>query len=144
MELLIVMAIMGMLMAMSIPSVTGYATQFRLKAAVRETVGLCSLARSSAIGSRAARTITIDTDSRTLTLEPASDREEPRRVKLGKGVDVALESSGGTMQQSEGSASVVFQPSGSLGGRSVSILLSNGRKDQRVRITGATGAISVE
>ena len=141
-ELLVVMGIIGLLVASSVPALTGYAKQTRLKAATREVVGLLSLARSSAISSRKAKSVSVDPDHRELVIEETLDQEEPRRVRLASSVTVSVQSQGQT-EPSSGPSRLVFQSNGSVAGRSVSLVLSNGTRTQTITVSATTGAIVV-
>ena len=140
-ELLVVMAIIGMLFAVSLPSLTSYTKSFRLKTATREVVGLLSLARSLAISSRKPRSVVFEPDERQLVLEPIADTEEPRRVRLAKGVEIAADIGGA---EADAGWTITFQPSGSLAHRAVTIHLSNKQKDQAIFVAAATGAVMIQ
>ena len=142
-ELLVVLGIIGLLVAASVPALTSYARQARLKAATREVVGLLSLARSSAISTRGTKTVLVDPDHHELTMEATSDQPEPRVIRLSSSVDVTVQTSGQDAP-AEGVSRLVFQPSGALAGRSVSVVLSNGARQQTVQVTATTGAIIVQ
>lgn len=137
MELLVVMAIVGILVATSVPALTGYAKQVRLKTVTREAMGLLSLARSLAIGSRSVRSVLLDEDRRELVIEETLEQDEPRKVRLPDAVDVSLE--GGAA----GSGRIVFQPTGALSSPSATMTISSGTKRQTITVTSATGAISL-
>ncbi len=136
-ELLVVMAIVGLLIATSVPALSRYASQVRLRAATREVIGLLSLARSSAIGSRQPRTITLNTSQRSLfILETA--QTEPRIVRWPSSMTVEATAHDEPVQ------ALVFKPTGGLeGGRAVTITLSQGTKSQTVTIASTTGSLSV-
>lgn len=140
-ELLVVMGIIGMLFAVSLPSLTSYTQSFRIKTATREVVGLLSLARSLAISSRKPRTITFEPEERRLVLEPITDTEEPREVRLAKGVDIAADIGGA---EADEGWTITFQPSGSLAHRAVTLRLSNNQKEQAIFIAAATGAVMIQ
>ena len=136
-ELLVVMAIVGLLVATSVPALTGYAKQVRLKTAAREAIGLLSLARSLAISSRSVRRVLLDEDRHELVIEETLEQDEPRRVRLPEAVDVSL--GGGAA----GTGRVVFQPSGALSTPSATVSLVSGTKRQTITVSSATGAISL-
>ncbi|MBI4354394.1 MAG: GspH/FimT family pseudopilin [Candidatus Omnitrophica bacterium] len=136
-ELLVIMAIIGILVGTSIPALTGYAKQVRLKTTTREITGLLYLARNLAISSREARTVLLDEDHQQLVIEETLEQEEPKKVRLPDSVDVTLE--GGAA----GTGRVVFQPSGALSSSSVTVVLNSGTKTQTIAVTSATGAISL-
>ena len=140
-ELLVVMGIIGMLFAISLPSLTSYTNTFRIKTATREVVGLLSLARSLAISSRRQRTVTFDPENRRLVLDPLTETEEPRQVKLAKGVEMAADIGG---SEADEVWTITFQPSGSLAHRAVTIRISNNQKEQAIFVAAATGAVMIQ
>jgi len=137
------MAIIGLLISISVPSMVGYAKQARLKGATREVVGLLSLARSSAISSRAPKTVVVEPDERQLLLETGEGEEPSRVVKLSSIIDVAVKLQG-EAEDAAGPWRLVFQPTGALAGRSASLTLSNGANTQTITVTSTTGAIFVQ
>jgi prepilin-type N-terminal cleavage/methylation domain-containing protein len=142
-ELLVVIGIIGIIVASSVPALTGYSRQLRLKAATREVLGLLSLARSLAISSRKTKTVLVEADTHELVIEETLSEAEPRRVRLSSSVDIAVQAADQS-GQSGGSSRIVFQPTGALAGRSVSLVLSNGTRSQTLTVTAATGSISIQ
>ena len=67
-ELLVVLGIIGLIVGMGLPSFTHYAQHLRLNAAVRQVVGLVSLARSAAISSHEEHAVTVDAEHRELRI----------------------------------------------------------------------------
>ena len=141
-EILVVMAIIGIILSTSLPSLSRYAGQVRLKTTARELMGLLSLARSSAITSRSSRTVVINPEGGEAVIQESLEDDEPRRVRLHASLDVRVQISGQDGPV-EGEAQITFQPSGSLLGRSVAITLSNSSRSQIISITGVTGALSL-
>ena len=136
-ELLVVMAIVGLLVAVSVPGLSRYAGQVRLRATTREVVGLLSLARSLAIGSRSPRTVVIDVAQHRLFIEETA-QTEPRIVRWP--ASMAVEATA----HEEPIQALIFKPTGSLeGGRAATLVLSQGAKSQTITITSTTGSISV-
>ena len=140
--MIVVMAVIGLLVSVSLPSLTGYARQARLKAAARETIGLLSLARSMAISAREPRTVLIDPGEGQISIEASANEDQTHLVKLGPGIEVTVEIQG-QGGQAEGAAELTFQPSGALAGRSVTVTLSNGDHSQTITVTATTGSILV-
>ena len=140
-ELLVVMAIVGLLVATSVPALARYAGQVKLRAATREVVGLLSLSRSLAIGSRSPRTVVIDGSQHRVFIQETA-QTEPRIVRLSSSMTVEASTLG---EPGEPVYSLVFKPTGGLdGGRSVTITLSNGARTQAITITSTTGSLSVQ
>lgn len=142
-ELLVVMGIIGVIVAASVPGMMSYGQQIRLKAATREMMGLLSLARSMAISSRSPRTVLVNPDAHEAAIEETLNDGEPKRIRLSPGVSVKVQTSGQS-GSSSGPVRLAFQPSGSLSGRSVLVILSNNDKQQTIAVTAATGSISVK
>ena len=141
-EILVVLGIIGLVVGSSVPALSSYARQVRLRATTRETVGLLSLARSLAISSRSPRTVLVDPESRKLVIEETLEQAEVRLVRLPSSVVMTVQMQGQD-GPSSGATRLVFQPSGTLAGRSVSLIFSNGNRTQTVTVTAMTSAISV-
>jgi len=140
-ELLVVIGIIGLILATGVPALTGYAKQVRLKTTTRQVVGLVSLARSMAIGTRTEHTVIVDPEEREVrVVNQASGEALEQIVRLPSSISVKMEVGGQTIEQMEFS----FRPSGALTGRSVSLVLADGQKQQTVVVTGTTGAVSVQ
>ncbi len=139
-ELLIVIGIIGIIVATSIPAYLKYAEQTRLKAATREVIGLLSLARQSAMSSRQPKTVVFDEETSELRLEEPSAIGQMKGVKLPKNVSVHLDRA---RAADEAPNSMVFQPSGTLSGRSATLSLTSHGRTQVVTVSGITGGITL-
>ena len=140
-ELLVVIGIIGMILATGVPALTGYAKQVRLKTTTRQVIGLVSLARSLAIGTRSEHTVIVDAEAQEVRIVNQTSGEALEQiVRLPSSISVEMEVGGQTIEQMEFS----FRPSGALTGRSVSLVLADGQKQQTVVVTGTTGAVSVQ
>ena len=142
MELLVVLSIIAAVVGMSVPAMTRYSGQARLKTTVRQMAGFLSLARSLSIGSQSGHTVLADTEHRRMTVTDNTSGEVlEQQLRLPQGMDVTLESGGETLTPAE----IAFQPSGSLrSGRAVSVILKDGQKRATITISGITGAVTVE
>ncbi|MBI2104744.1 MAG: GspH/FimT family pseudopilin [Candidatus Omnitrophica bacterium] len=140
-ELLVVLGVIGIILAISVPGMAGYARQLRLKTATRQTVGLLSLARSLAISSRTDHTVVVNPEQGVIQIvnEATGDTLE-QTVRLPSSVTVELESGGEPSQE----LSLTFRPSGALTGRTVLLRLADRDRHHAVQVTGATGAVSVQ
>ena len=140
-ELLVVLGIIGLILGMSVPPLTHYASQFRLKAVTREVAGLVSLARSLAISSRQNHAVVVDPERGEISIVNLASGERLEHVaRLPTGVTVDVEVGGESAPESR----IVFRPTGSLEGRTTTLVLANKEKSQRVTITGTTGSMSVQ
>jgi Tfp pilus assembly protein FimT len=140
-ELLVVLGIIGVIVGMSVPGMVGYAQRVRLKAAVRQTMGLLSLARSSAITSHEEHAVIVDSEEGTLSVMNLSSEEAlEQAVHLPSKVAVALQIGGAPSSEDR----IVFRPTGALRGRTVSLILSDRDREQTITIMGTTGAIGLQ
>ncbi|MBI3324182.1 MAG: hypothetical protein HYZ92_02775 [Candidatus Omnitrophica bacterium] len=140
--MLIVFGIIAVILASSLPALSDYANKARLQGATRQVVGLVSLARAMAISAHAERTVLIDPQEHELVIEETLDEDEPRRVHLPSSVTVDVETSGST--EEAGSYRLIFQPTGSLSGRSATVWLSSDKRTQSITILAATGALLID
>ena len=143
MELVVVIAIIGVVVMLGAPALSRYANEMRLKTATREVVGLLSLARTMAISSHASRTVVVDPDQGQLIIEETVESEPSGRLQLPQSIEIVVETHDGSSMP-EGDWRLAFQPSGALSGRSVSVVLSSPTRSQTVSVTAATGFISVQ
>ena len=141
-ELLVVLAIIGLILGISVPALTRYATQLRLKAATRQVVGLISLARSLAISSRQNHAVVVDQEHGEISIVNAVSGERLEQLvrRLPSGVTVDVQVGGKSAPEPQ----IVFRPTGSLEGRTTTLVLANKERSQAVTITGTTGALSVQ
>lgn len=140
-ELLVVIGIIGVILSMGIPALTHYAQQVRLKAATQQLLGLVSLARSSAISARQEYALVVDPLERQVkVMEVESGEVLEQMVQLPS--TVTLEIWVGDASSSE--TQFIFRPTGSLKGRSFSLILSHRERSFKITVTAATGAVFVE
>ena len=140
-ELLVVMAVIGLIVGISVPAFTGYAKQIRLKTAVRQVMGLVSLARNTAISGHQEYAVVVDGDNQILQIvNVASGDSLEHVVHLPSHVTVELQVGGEPAEDSQ----FVFRPTGALTGRTISLVLSDGDRQQAILVTGATGAVIVQ
>jgi len=142
MELIVVLAIVGLVLSVSVPTLVGYAENIRLNAAVRQVVGLVSLARHTAMSSRTEHRVSIEPEARQLSvIDAASGDAVESRVSLPTSIHLTVEIGG---QPSE-ATQLAFRPSGALAtGRTTAFVLSSSKKRRTITVMGATGAITVE
>ena len=140
-ELLVVMAVIGLILAISVPGLAGYAKQVRLKTATRAIAGLLSLARSTAISSHEDHAVIIDPERLQISIVNVSSGEAMEQmVRLPSSVTLSMESGGEPSQETQ----IVFRSTGSLVGRSVSVILADRDKRYTITVMGTTGAVSVQ
>ncbi len=140
-ELLVVLAVIGMIVGMSVPGLVHYSRQVRLKATTRELTAMLSLARSLAMGSRTKHAVVFDEEGyeiRVVNLESGEANEQKLALPRGISVEVRVGDEPAAQQQ------VIFRPTGGLQGRTTVFALSNGEREMEVQVTGVTGSVSVE
>ena len=141
MELLVVLGVIGIIVGMSVPALTRYSGQVRLKATVRQMAGFLSLARSLSIGSPAGHTVIVDVEHKQMTVVDNDSGEElDQKIHFPQGIEVAVEAGGEPLTPPE----LAFQPNGSLRGRTTSIILKDKQKSCTLTVSSVTGAVTVE
>ena len=140
-ELLVVLGIIGLIVGMSVPALTGYAKTVRLKTATRQTMGLLALARSMAISAHENHAVVIDRqEGRLSVVNQASGDALERVVRLPKGVTLEVLIGGEGSQETQ----LVFRPTGGLAGRTVSLVLADRDRSDTITVTSVTGAVSLQ
>ena len=139
-EILVVLGVIGLILGMGVPALLGYGKGVRLKTTTQQIVGFVTLARSLAIGSRQDHAVIMDPERREVSIvNQASGETFERVVHMPEALSVEMRVGGEPATDWQ----LVFRPSGSLAGRTVSIVLSDGTREQTIAVTGATGAVSV-
>ena len=140
-ELLVVLGVIGVIVTMSVPALTSYTKQIRLKTTTRELVGLLSLARSLAISSHEDHAVVIDPERREVMVTNLTSGESLEHVlRLPSAMTLDVEIGGEASSETQ----LVFHPTGSLAGRTVSLILAERDKQHTITVTAATGAVSVK
>ena len=140
-ELLVFLGIIGLIVGMSVPALTGYAKQARLKTTTRQIMGLLALARSIAISSHENHAVVIDRQQGELSVVNLTSGEALERVvRLPKAVTLEVQVGGESSQQTQ----VVFQPTGGLSGRTVSFIVADRDRRDTITVTSVTGAVSLK
>ena len=140
-EILVVLGIIGIIVGMSLPAYTGFARQVRLKTVTRQIVGLILLARSLAIGSHEDHAVVIDLERREVTVvNLGSGHPLDQVVRLPSSLTLDLQVGGEPAEETQ----FVFHPTGSLAGRSISLVLADQQKRHTIVVTGTTGAVTVQ
>lgn len=140
-ELLVVLGIIGMILAISVPGLSGYAKNLRLKTSTRQIVGLISLARSLAISTREDHAVVVDPEQqRVSVVNQVSGDTLEQMVRLPSSVTVEMVVGGEPAPE----AALVFRPTGSLNGRTVTLTLADRDKRHTITVSGITGSVSVQ
>ena len=140
-ELLVVLGIIGLIVGMSVPALTSYTKQVRLRTTTRQIIGMISLARSLAISSHEAHALVVDHERQEIRLvNMVSGESLEQVVRLPASVSLEVRMGGGPSPETR----LVFRPTGSLIGRTTTFVLADQHKQQSITVSGATGAVAVE
>ncbi len=140
-ELLVVLGVIGLIVGMSVPALVGYAKQVRLKSTTRQVLGLVSLARSLAISSHEEHAVVVDDEHREIrVVNTVSGETLEQAIHLPSSVSVEIQVGG----QNVGATQFAFRPTGALTGRTVTLVLADGQKQQTIVVTGSTGSVTAQ
>ena len=132
MELLVVLAVLGLVMALAVPSLGRSLPGFALRSDVRTVASALKEARAAAIGQNRETTLILDVAQRTLRLG------ERAIVKLHANIGISIE---GAHPEAPEVGGISFFPDGtSTGGR---VTLALGERKQHVVVDWLTGTITV-
>lgn len=140
-ELLIVLAVIGMIVGISVAGLTSYSRQLRLKATTRQAMRLISLARSLAISSHEDHAVIVDVAREEIrAVNAVSGEALEQAVRLPSSVGIELRVGGAPSAEEQ----FTFRPTGSLTGRTVSLILSDQETQHVITVTASTGAMTLE
>lgn len=135
-EMIVILAIIGIILGMSLPFFSQSISSARLKTAVRDIVATLSTARSYAITKRAECSVVFDLEREEYWIEILGSVLE-KRSKAPEGIDL--------VDTTFSSRRVNFLPTGALIGASGSItIMDKGGRTKLVRVINVTGKIKVE
>ena len=134
-ELLVVLAIAGLMMAVAPPLISSVMPGVELKAAARRTAGALRLAREIAIAHGRDAAWVIDIDSNRYRIEG-----DHRAGSLPAGLDVELVAAEDEMQSDSVGAIRFFPDGSSTGGR---VILKRGDGGYQVGVNWLTGRILI-
>ena len=139
MEILVVMVIIGILLGISTPAFVNYMKQARLKSVTRELVGLVSLARNTAISSHEEVAVVIGADDIRIVNQETGEALD-QRLHIPSAVEIEVEVGGEPAAEPQ----LVFKPTGSLAGRSTSLIVRHHDRSQTITVSGVTGAVTLQ
>ncbi len=140
-ELLVVMGIIGLVVGISLPALTTYTRQVRLKTTIRQVIGLLSFTRSLAISSHTDHAVVLDPERAELrVVNVASGETLEQAVHLPTSVNVSVHIGGEPSTETQ----IVFRATGSLIGRTTSLIVADEHTHHTITVTGATGAVTLE
>ena len=140
-EILVVLGIIGLILSIAVPGLGTYANKARMKSATREIVGLVGLARSVAISSHEDHAVIVDAERKTVSVENLKTGKTLERVvSLPSALTVEVQVAGEPAAESR----VVFRPTGSLNGRTTSIVLADRDQRHTITVSSITGSVTAD
>ena len=134
-ELLIVLMLMGIIAALTVPTFRGSVSTTQLKAAAREVAAGLRLARDQAIARRAEAVLELDVTARAFRVLP-----DPRVHALPPGIDIKLFTAQSDLVNDRVGAIRFYPDGGSNGGR---VTLAAGERHYDVDVDWLTGRVAI-
>jgi general secretion pathway protein H len=134
-ELLIVLMLMGIMAALTVPTFRGGVSTTQLKGAAREVAAGLRLARDQAIARRAEAVLELDVTARAFRVLP-----DPRVHALPPGIEIKLFTAQSDLVNDRVGAIRFYPDGGSNGGR---VTLAAGERHYDVDVDWLTGRVAV-
>jgi len=134
-ELLIVLMLMGLITALTIPVFSGSVSTTQLKSAAREVAAGLRLARDQAIAQKSPTVLELDVTARAFRVLP-----DPRVHALPSGIDIKLFTAQSDLVNDRVGAIRFYPDGGSNGGR---ITLAAGERKYDVDVDWLTGRVAI-
>ena len=147
-EMLVVLAIIGMLLGISIPFTSGFGKGLRIKTTARAILGTLRVARSNAITYRKEYTVVFDVENGEYWIEDSEGAIFEKKRRLASSIEFKSPASEGeeavdpvTFEDDK----VIFRSTGAIQGSSGSVSIADKRGDSRtISIIGSTGKVTIE
>lgn len=144
-EMLVVLAIITMLLAISIPFTSGFGKGLRIKTAAMAILGTLRVARSNAITYREEHAVIFDVEKGEYWIEDSDGRIFERKCRLPGSIKFKIEGDEESDPITFEDDKVIFYPTGAIEGASGSITITDKQAESRtISIIGSTGKISIE
>ena len=134
-ELLIVLMLMGIIAALTVPTFRGGVSTTQLKSAAREVAAGLRLARGQAIARRAEAVLELDVTARAFRVLP-----DPRVHALPPGIEIKLFTAQSDLVNDRVGAIRFYPDGGSNGGR---VTLAAGERHYDVDVDWLTGRVAI-
>lgn len=143
-EMLVVLAIVGMIMAISIPFTSGFGKGLRIKTATRAVAGIMNVAKSNAVTFRKNYSVVFDVKKSQYWIEDSSGQIYEKKYYLPGSIKFEVQGDKEADPVTFENDRVVFNSSGAAEGASGSVTLLDKQGDSRtISVTGATGKITI-
>lgn len=133
MELIIVMAILGILAAIAVPNMIGQMPKYRLKGAARQVMGDLMWARMQAVGQKNEFRVFFINDHEYKILD---DDNNDGKMDSGESTQTKNLQDGYHDVSMGFTANPIFFPRGSASGATVTLTNSSGSKKVKIHLTG--------
>jgi len=143
-EMLVVLAIIGMMMAISVPFTSGFGKGLRIKTVTRSIAGIMNVARSNAITLRKNYSVVFDVKKDQYWIEDESGRIYEKKYLLPNSIKFKVKGDEEADPVTFENDKVTFNSSGSVEGPGGSIAVTDRQGDSRaISVAGTTGQISI-
>lgn len=143
-EMLVVLAIIGMIMAISVPFTSGFGKGLRIKTATRAVGGIINAAKSNAVTFRKNYSVVFDVKKNQYWIEDDTGRLYEKKYFLPGSVGFKVKGDDHADPVTFENDRITFNASGSAGGVSGSVTLTDKQGDSRtISVAGATGKITI-
>lgn len=145
-EMLVVLAVIAMLLAVSIPFTSGFGKGMRIKTAARGILGVLRVAKSNAITYRKKYAVVFDIENNEYWIEDSDGRIFEKKYRLSGPVKFRLQqgdeiSDPVTFEDDK----VIFYSTGAIEGGGGSVTITDRRGNSKtISILGSTGKITID
>lgn len=144
-EMLVVLAILGLILGISIPFTASFGKGLAIKTTARSITGVLNVARSNAVTFRKNYSVVFDVKKCQYWIEDESGMMYEKKYSLSASVKFDVKDNEETDPVTFENDRVIFNPAGGLDGASGSITFSDKQGDTRtISIIGSTGKIIVQ
>jgi general secretion pathway protein H len=134
-ELLVVLSLIGILVAMVVPTLGGGVSTTELKSSARQMAAALRLARSEALASRREHSVRVDLERRVFRVDG-----DAREIALPRDVELKLFTAQSDLVSDKAGAIRFFPDGGSNGGR---VTLGAGERKYEVDVDWLTGRVAI-
>ena len=143
-EMLVVLAIMAMIMAISLPFTAGFGKGLKIKTTAKAIVGMMSVARSNAVTFRKNYSVVFDVKKGQYWIEDDVGRVYEKKYPLPSSVKFEVKGGDKIDPITFENDKVTFKPSGSTEGPSGSVTITDNQGGSRtISATETTGKITI-
>jgi len=143
-EMLVVLAIIGLIMAISVPFTSSFGKGLRIKTASRAIVGVMYVAKSNAAALRKNYSVVFDVKKSQYWIEDETGRIYEKKYLLPPTIKFEIKGDNEADPVKFENDRIVFSPSGSIEGDSGSVTLTDKQGSSRIiSVTEATGKITI-